>query len=323
MTDDPMRNDPTNDPVIDETVTEETVTQETVTEETVTEETPKRKRDKRKVEWAFDFAQFGESFKNMMSSFAGDEEVQESHFETLIGQSQRAEMDIDFSVGTGNITVLPPESEYLMVADLKHLGEVELNVEGEAIRQVQLRQKPKVNMDTMRQGFRAFANNEKLHWDIQLSPAVPMELDIDGGVGPIKADLTGMTLTRLEIDNGVGSITLTLPIQEAPMTVDLDGGVGQSNIHIPEGFDGRIDIDGGVGTVELFVPASAAIQITVDSGIGSVNLPPQLQRVSGKSEFMGNSGVWQTEGFALAERRIIVHYDAGVGTFRMQNHPIV
>lgn len=47
-------------------------------------------------------------------------------------------------------------------------------------------------------------------WDLRLTRAVPMELDIDLGAGQSDLDLRGLKLRRLEIDMGVGEMTLDL-----------------------------------------------------------------------------------------------------------------
>jgi hypothetical protein len=46
-------------------------------------------------------------------------------------------------------------------------------------------------------------------------------------------------------------------------------------------------------------------------------VPASVQRLSRK-EFMEHSGLWQSQGFDLAERRIIIKFDGGVGTFHLR-----
>src|SRR5690606_22672532 len=74
-------------------------------------------------------------------------------------------------------------------------------------------------------------------WDLTLAEGVPVELDVDSGVGTVDLDLSRIDLRRLELDAGVGATTVALP--------------GDT------GFDASID--GGVGSVTLLVPRGAAV----------------------------------------------------------------
>ena len=124
-------------------------------------------------------------------------------------------------------------------------------------------------------------------WDINLSKAVPLDLDIDLGAGQSDIDLRGLKLQRVEIDMGVGEMTLDLqgPHQES-FNVKIDGGVGSGKIYLPSEAGVRVKVDGGIGSVnahglikqggayvnEAYGKSSVAIEIEVDAGIGSLDL---------------------------------------------------
>jgi hypothetical protein len=284
----------------------------------------KPKRDERKVEWAFDFANLGESLRNLLSSMAGDEEVQHSTFDVPLAASEVAEVDIDFSVGEAFVSALPAESDLLMSADLRHIGDIELVDEGETQRYITLKQKVSASRagQSIQQGLRALADRQNLRWDVMLSPAVPLVMDIDGGVGPSELDLSGLQLKRLKADTGVGELTLTLPAQDTMYEASIDGGVGRTRIYIPDGTVAMLDVDGGVGAVEITIPPGAAVQLKADGGLGSVSVPASMQ-VKGKAKDFGMSGTWQTDGYDLAEDRIIIHYDGGVGQLTIREAELI
>ena len=124
-------------------------------------------------------------------------------------------------------------------------------------------------------------------WDINLSKAVPLDLDIDLGAGQSDLDLRGLKLQRVEIDMGVGEMTLDLqgPHQES-FNVKIDGGVGSGKIILPSEVAVRVKVDGGIGSVEAhgltkqggsyvnkaYGKSAVVIDVEVDAGIGSLDL---------------------------------------------------
>jgi len=124
-------------------------------------------------------------------------------------------------------------------------------------------------------------------WDIQLSSAVPLDLDIDLGAGQSDIDLRGLKLQRVEIDMGVGEMNLDLqgPHQES-FNVKIDGGVGSGKIYLPSEVGVRVKVDGGIGSVEAhgltkqggsyvneaFGKSAVLVEVEVDAGIGSLDL---------------------------------------------------
>jgi len=124
-------------------------------------------------------------------------------------------------------------------------------------------------------------------WDLNLSTAVPIDLDIDLGAGQSDIDLRGLKLERVKIDMGVGEMTLDLqgPHQES-FNVKIDGGVGSGKIYLPSGVGVRVKVDGGLGSIdtrglikqggayvnEAYGKSAVVIEVEVDAGIGSLEL---------------------------------------------------
>lgn len=288
------------------------------------DEKAKRKSDKREVEWSFDFANISEGISNMLESLAGEEEVAESHFVVAKDAAENARIKINFSVGEGSISTLAAGSDALFEANLKHVGDVELSESGDSTKSITLKQKSKIKdvAFPFKQGFRALANREDLEWNIQLSPDIPLSLDIHGGVGPSEMDLMDLLVRNLKIDAGVGTLAVVLPNQDEKFVADIDGGIGQTKITVPDNADVTLQIDGGVGAIDLTIPANAAVQIRANSGLGSVNVPKMLKRLS-KKDFMEQGGLWQSEGFDLAERRIVIRFKGGIGAFNLRTADVV
>jgi len=74
-----------------------------------------------------------------------------------------------------------------------------------------------------------------------------------------------------------------------------------------------------VNTGTLGSPAfSAAVRIKGDSGLGGIHVPSHFMRVKKGDDFISQSGVWETEGFAVAARQIIIHYSGGIGGLKVE-----
>lgn len=282
----------------------------------------KQKNDDRKVEWSFDFGTLGESVNRMFSSIAGDEELKTANFSTPVGTAQEAVINIDFAVGRNVITPLT-DSDNLIEAKLHYVGDVIFDVEDGAETIVTLKQdSPEGFSDKpFRQGFRAFASRDDLRWDIALSPAVPLVLNVEGGVGPTSMNLSGLQVREIDVETGVGTLSVTLPQQDERIYVDLDGGVGQTKVYIPANANAELDIDGGVGAVEIIVAPGSAVAVEASQGLGGFNVPRHYQRIS--DDGFGGDKAWRTEGFDLAEKRIVIRYDGGVGQFTVREAELV
>jgi hypothetical protein len=120
------------------------------------------------------------------------------------------------------------------------------------------------------------------NWDLKLSPAVPMKLRINGGVGSADLDLSKLRVTDLTVRTGVSDTTLMLP------------GAGAS----------RVSVDGGIGKTTIYVPRGAAARLQVEKGLTSVD-------VSGSFRHQGDNYV--SPGYDGAQERMNVTIKGGIG----------
>lgn len=285
----------------------------------MTEEKQKRNNAEGEVEWSFDFADLGNSIKGMFDSLAGEVEIQESQFSTPRSGVENARIKLSFAAGKNNLSALDAGSANLFEAHLKHVGEIEYKEEGEGTKTISLKQKNKIaEMSApIKQGFRAMANAEELEWNVKVATGLPLSFDVNGGVGPTVMDLTGMNVRSLKVGAGVGTLALTLPEQKEQVEATINTGVGQVTIHIPDSSDVSLTINAGVGEVNVVIPPNAAVQLTATTGLGAVHVPRHLKRLT-KKDFMEQGGKWQSEGFDLASRRIVIRYSGGVGAFNLK-----
>jgi hypothetical protein len=147
--------------------------------------------------------------------------------------------------------------------------------------------------------------NEGRAWSFALSPAVPIDLIIDGGNSSVTAELDDLALTGLEIDAGNGGVEATLP--EGDYDVRLDGGNGTITLALAGAEEQHVNVEGGNGTIRLVVPEGMPVRVEYDEGNGSVNVDGRFERVSGDDE----EGVYETAGY---DGGIVMEIDSGNGT---------
>jgi hypothetical protein len=103
-------------------------------------------------------------------------------------------------------------------------------------------------------GFNSSTSN--ITWGIKLNDTVPTSLDVNCVAGQCSVDLTGMEITSLNNNLGVGQTIVTLP----------EGG----------GFSGKIGA--AVGEIVVRVPRSQAVNLNLESAITAVDLANGFQR---------------------------------------------
>ncbi|MGD8632186.1 MAG: LiaF-related protein [Anaerolineales bacterium] len=236
-------------------------------------------------------------------------QVVTDEFSEPIGVAEDSEIELDFSVGPA--TVYPLNDENLLFdAAVTHIGEMDFAVSGTASKVIRLDERQE-NVDL---GWFDLVDKDELKWDVGITKLIPVTLDIKGGVGESELDLGELLLADLTVDVGVGDLNLSLPASEAGYEVYLDGGVGATDIDIARGANVTITIDGSVGDVRIDLPSNAEVRVDASVGVGNIRLPSNFERVSGSDgNIVGDSGVWETSGYADADIRITIKYDGGVG----------
>ena len=120
-------------------------------------------------------------------------------------------------------------------------------------------------------------------WDLMLSERVPIDLDVDSGVGESFLDLRGVRLTAFDLDAGVGSVVVVLP--EGNYAASIDGGVGSVTLRLPQGIAAMVRVDTGLGGVNAdggyvrsgdtyTTPnyAGSGLRVNISAGVGQVRL---------------------------------------------------
>ena len=228
---------------------------------------------------------------------ATDLEVKSDTFTEAVDDAQSARIDLDLGVAKVTVNALS-DSNNLFNAAIDYVGEIEFEVSGETDKVIRLHQVGDSSFNGFFGFFGNFTNNAELTWEVGLSPDVPLQLTVGGGVGEADFDLSGIQLTGLEINVGVGSVVVQLPEPVASYQVNVNGGVGDFTITLPE---------------------DAAVRINANTGVGDINVSSALNRVGGGDDNpVGDDGVWETDGFASADVQITIEFDGGVGNLNVR-----
>jgi hypothetical protein len=121
-------------------------------------------------------------------------------------------------------------------------------------------------------------------WDLRLTPATPMRLTLEAGVGENTIDLAQLHVTELDLKTGIGTTTLTLP-RQGHVQAQVEGGVGNITIRVPAGVAVRVTISDGLGEIKIpdtykphgklyvspdYATATDRVDLTVSRGIGNI-----------------------------------------------------
>ncbi|TLN22227.1 hypothetical protein FDZ74_04530, partial [bacterium] len=125
-------------------------------------------------------------------------EVIQERFSEPVGPAKSASVLIDISSDPVSIDALSGSTD-LIDANITHFGQMDFSVSGSSDKSIVLRKRP--NTVTFNWGMPL----QKTHWDIALSPAVPLDVTLQGGSGSADADLSQLQIERLLVDVGSGS----------------------------------------------------------------------------------------------------------------------
>lgn len=192
------------------------------------------------------------------------------------------EVDIDLGVGEMNVSSGAKEwvegnAEY----NIKKLApQVDYDVHGDT-GEVEIKHKGSTKLGL---------SNIKNTWAIQLNDSIPMDLTVETGASLVNLDLQGLQLEKLDIEAGVGDLTVNL------------GGDWKKSF--------TTTIETGVGQTTVILPSKVGVKLTTEKGIGSSKVEGLMSK--------GN-GVYVNEAYDKADVVLEVNSELGIGeiTFKL------
>lgn len=208
------------------------------------------------------------------------------HKSESLAEVQEIRASIDFAVGELMISSLPASSSDGLSVDLDSNfgGALDYTYSVQDNRATLTLQEEDETLSLL-PDFDGTANRELT---VNLSPDVPINLDVNTGAGEIVLDLEGLQIEDLDADFGVGDVTLILP----------DAGRFEVNLSM------------GIGNLTLIIPEGLEVSITRDLGIGDFDI--------NHNRFAERSGDrFYTSGYDSAEHRVDINIDMGIGSVQI------
>jgi hypothetical protein len=201
-----------------------------------------------------------------------------------LGDATRAEVRVDPGIGVLQLEALPESAN--LVQGTIHLSkgeEIDQDVEtsGQQIR---------YELQTLQESWIApFGgwNTERI-WDLGLTPGAPLDLVATLAVGEAHLDLSGLDISELQVDMGLGRIELTLPAEGR--------------------FEGKLE--SGMGLVVIRVPQSMELHIGGDLGLVFRNLPEGYEQ---------DGDSITSPGYPGAKNRVDLDLDEGIGVLEIRS----
>lgn len=205
--------------------------------------------------------------------------------ETILVEKDKAktlEVAIDLGVGEMNLTGGAKEwVEGKADYNIKKLApQVNYDVSGDT-GEVEIKHKGSTKLGI---------SNIKNTWDIQLNDDIPMDLTVETGASLANLDLQGLQLEKLDIEAGVGDLTVNL------------GGDWKKSFNA--------SIETGVGKTTVIVPSKVGVKLTTEKGIGSSNIEGLISK---------GKGVYVNEAYDKADVVLEIKSEIGLGdiTFKL------
>lgn len=124
-------------------------------------------------------------------------------------------------------------------------------------------------------------------WDLKLIEDIPINLNLDLGVGEAVIDLSSMTIENFSISAAVGKVSLILPNE----------GIVSGNI------------ENSIGSIVVTVPRDCELKLETEIGLTNIQVPPSFQRA-------GNG--YTSPGYDSGDNRVTLSVNQAIGFVRVE-----
>jgi hypothetical protein len=206
---------------------------------------------------------------------------------TLRIESQSVELGdakpvrVDIEMGAGNLEV-SDEAEKLLEAGFTYNVD-KLKPEVKYTDGTLVVQHPEVNGLPALQGITDFRNE----WSLRFNDQVPLDLRVNMGAGTSNLQLSGLSLTGLDISLGAGSSMVDLSGDWVrDLDASIDAGATNLSVRLPRDVGVRVEVDAGIGRIEApgltkdgnvytnaaYGTSDVNLQLNLQAGVGQIKL---------------------------------------------------
>ncbi|MCD8538409.1 MAG: DUF5668 domain-containing protein [Leadbetterella sp.] len=125
---------------------------------------------------------------------------------------------------------------------------------------------------------------------LKLNTEPVWDIDMEIGAGDVKYDLAAYKVEKINLETGASNIDLKLGDLLSESTVKIESGVANINIEVPEGVGCEIKMDGALNAKNF-------------TGFTKIK-----------------SGLYRTEGFDSAAKKIYIDTDSGMSNFTVRRY---
>ncbi len=236
-------------------------------------------------------------------------------------------LDVHIRYGAGELTILPGSTGELYRVALRYDSDVFDPV---------TRYEPghlEVGVEGRGKGFRV-RNTEAGKLRLQLSPEVPVDMNLDFGAGEADVDLSGLRIASLDVETGASDTEIRFG-EPNPMRCDrlkvamgaaaftarglanagchdiqVEGGVGDLTLE----FDGRwsrnleAEITMALGSVTLVIPEDIGVRVDKDTFLTDFD----------RHGFHERDGIFYSDNWDSAERRLDIQLEGAFGSVEVR-----
>ena len=195
---------------------------------------------------------------------------------------ETVDLIIDLGAGTLSVGSLPANSANLVEGELRSFGTSEARTSV-----TRSGDHAEIELSTGGFSFDFFGNGDR-RWDVRLSPAPSISIDLDTGASALTLDLTKLNVSKLSISGAAVDLEILAPQDAGHVNIDIDVGAANVDVVIPELVGARIDADlglsglsidetrfpkaGGVYVSRNFDTSANRIYLEIDAGASSVDI---------------------------------------------------
>jgi hypothetical protein len=86
---------------------------------------------------------------------------------------------------------------------------------------------------------------------LRLNPSIAWEIDLEGGVSGLRADLRGLRVASIAVSGGASDVLFDLPAPDGELALQVKGGASELVVRRPAGADVALAVDGGVSRLRF------------------------------------------------------------------------
>lgn len=198
---------------------------------------------------AVDSNRSGDLSVNITSDHSpGEDASRLPRIEEPLANVEHAEVQLRFGVGELRLASLPASSPLLVAGDLTAGSGREAPTW--EVGRIGNGEHAEIEIVSGSGTFDFNSEDNAERWDLQLSPEIPIELEVQAGASQIELDLTKLRLPALQVELGAAQLHLRLPAH-GHTAATVEAGAADITIDIPAATPARIRTRGGLAKVAV------------------------------------------------------------------------